>query len=292
MSVKKHFKRLGLSLVSLLIIVSILLPLLLIIFSSFQYEEALIGPNFKFEKMWFTLDNYRYIFTGEIPKSPGGDVRSRITQSVRKLPITVFNSFFVAICTALVNLIFCSGASYIFAYKKFKGKKIIYLFVLLSRIIPPIAVIVPFFTIIKAMGLLDTKLSLIFIYSAMTLPISLFIFRTYMEKIPKEISDAALIDGCGDFKVLYKIIIPISRPGLIAGTIFAFFLSYIEFRFALGLTQSYKSRTVPVLLSGLAASPDLSYSMLCSTLILAMIPSIAVGLFVRKYLTGMVPQLK
>ena len=232
----------------------------------------------------FTTENYKYILFGIPIKSSDGELRSRITSSAREVPKALKNSFIVASITALINYLICTISAYVFAYKKFGGSKIAYFYVLLSRIIPPVAVIVPFFTIIQKLNLLNTKTSLILVYIAMTLPITLYFFRIHFEKIPIEIKEAAMLEGCSDFTILRKIIIPISLPGLIAGSLFAFFLAYGEFLFALSLTQTYISKTLPVLLSGIISNPDLSYSLLCSIVVIAIIPSISIGFIVRKYL--------
>jgi ABC-type glycerol-3-phosphate transport system permease component len=233
----------------------------------------------------FTMSNYKYILFGIPIKLSGGELRSRITSSAREVTKALKNSFIVASITALTNFLICTISAYVFAYKKFRGSKIAYFYVLFSRIIPAIAVVVPFFTIIQKLNLLNTKISLIFVYSAMTLPITLYFFRVHFEKIPIEIKEAAMLEGCSDLTILRKILIPISLPGLIAGSLFAFFLAYGELLFALSLTQTYVSKTIPVLLSSIVGNPDLSYSLLCSTVVFAIIPSIFIGLIVRKYLT-------
>jgi multiple sugar transport system permease protein len=270
---------------SLLLIVFIFLPFALIIFSSFQNESMLLRPVFSTSKESFTLENYKYILFKTPIISSTGELRSRVTASAQEIPITLKNSIFVASITALINLIICTIAAFVFAYYKFRGSLITYFFVLLSRIIPPIAVTVPFFTIIKNAGLLDTRISLIFVYCAMTLPITLYFYRVHFEKIPVEIKEAAMLEGCSDMMILTKIILPITRPGLLAGALFAFFLSYGEFLFALSLTQTNKARTLPVLLSGIISNPDLSYALLCSAVVIAIIPSIVIGFIVRKHLT-------
>jgi len=275
----------GLYVGSLLLLIFILLPFTLIIFSSFQYEEALLRTEFDTNKDSFTMSNYKYIFFGIPMESRGGELRSRVISSVRKIPKAFSNSFIVASITALVNFLVCTISSYIFAYKKFRGSKIAYFYVLLSRVIPAAAVVIPFFTIIQKLNLLDTKTSLVFVYSAMTLPITLYFFRVHYEKIPIEVKEAATLEGCSDYTVLRKIIIPMSLPGLMAGTLFAFFLAYSELLFALALTQTYTSKTIPVLLSIIVGSPDLSYSLLCTTLVISATPSIFIGFIVRKYLT-------
>jgi len=269
---------------SILLIIFIFLPFVLIILSSFQNESMLLQPEFNISKESFTLENYKYILFRIPILSPIGELRSRVTASAQEIPVTLKNSVFVALITAVINLIICTVAAFVFSYYKFRGSVITYFYVLLSRIIPPIAVTVPFFTIIRNAGLLDTRISLILVYCIMTLPITLYFYRVHFEKIPLEIKEAAMLEGCSDMMILKKIILPITRPGLLAGALFAFFLSYGEFLFALSLTQTNKARTLPVLLSGIISNPDLSYALLCAAVVIAVIPSIVIGFIVRKHL--------
>jgi len=266
---------------SILLIIFIFLPFVLIILSSFQNESMLLQPEFNISKESFTLENYKYILFRIPILSPIGELRSRVTASAQEIPVTLKNSVFVALITAVINLIICTVAAFVFSYYKFRGSVITYFYVLLSRIIPPIAVTVPFFTIIRNAGLLDTRISLILVYCIMTLPITLYFYRVHFEKIPLEIKEAAMLEGCSDMMILTKIILPITRPGLLAGALFAFFLSYGEFLFALSLTQTNKARTLPVLLSGIISNPDLSYALLCAAVVIAVIPSIVIGFIVH-----------
>ncbi len=272
---------------SLLLIIFIFLPFVPFIFSSFQNETILLRPEFIMSKESFTLENYKYILFKTPILSSTGELRSRITASAQEIPVTLKNSIFVSLITALINLIICTIAAFVFVYYKFRGSSVIYFYVLLSRIIPPIAVTVPFFTIIRNAGLLNTRISLILVYCAMTLPITLYFYRVHFEKIPIEIKEAAMLEGCSDIMILTKIILPITRPGLLAGALFAFFLSYGEFLFALSLTQTNKARTLPVLLSGIISNPDLSYALLCAAVVIAIIPSIIIGFIVRKHLINL-----
>ena len=293
MTLKKHIKKILLYFCMLCVFLFILVPILWIFFMSFQYEEDILAPTFKLNSKDLIVDNYKYIFTGIAPRQKGSMIRSRVAESARYILPTVVNSLIVASCVALINFGVGLTAAYTFLYKKFKGKEGIFICVLLSRLLPPMAVVIPFFVIVKSLNLLDTKLSLILIYSAMTLPLTVFFFRGYLSRVPFEIIDASFIDGCSEPQMMWHVLIPVARGGVMAGTILAFFFSYIEFIFALTLGLTYKSKTMPVLIAALSTTRDISYSLICADIVLAIIPTIIIGFIVRKYLVGgVIPQLR
>lgn len=293
MVLRKHIKKILLYFCMLCVSIFILVPILWILFMSFQYEEDIIAPTFSLKPREMIIDNYKYIFTGVAPRQKGSMIRSRVVESARYILPTVVNSLIIASCVALINFGVGLSAAYTFLYKKFTGKEAIFVCVLLSRLLPPVAVVIPFFIIIKSLNLLDTKLSLILIYSAMTLPLTVFFFRGYLSRIPSEVIDAAFVDGCSELQMMWRILIPMAKGGVLAGTILAFFLSYIEFLFALSLAQTYRSKTMPVLIAAISSSRDISWSLLCADVILAIIPTVIIGFIVRKYLVGgIIPQLR
>lgn len=293
MVLRKHIKKILLYFCMLCVFIFILVPILWILFMSFQYEEDIIAPTFSLKPREMIIDNYKYIFTGVAPRQKGSMIRSRVVESARYILPTVVNSLIIASCVALINFGVGLSAAYTFLYKKFTGKETIFICVLLSRLLPPVAVVIPFFIIIKSLNLLDTKLSLILIYSAMTLPLTVFFFRGYLSRIPSEVIDAAFVDGCSEPQMMWRILIPMAKGGVMAGTILAFFLSYIEFLFALSLAQTYRSKTMPVLIATISSSRDISWSLMCADVILAIIPTVIIGFIVRKYLVGgIIPQLR
>lgn len=133
----------------------------------------------------------------------------------------------------IINLVIGSVAAYTFSRLQFRGKTSTFNFFLGSRLIPVIAVAIPYYVIIQTMGLLDTHISLILVYLALTIPFSIWFLTLYFNGIPQDFEDAALIDGCSRFQALVRIVIPMSLPGFVAAAAFSFMTSYNEFLFAL-----------------------------------------------------------
>lgn len=168
-------------------------------------------------------------------------MRSRISQEARLIAPALKNSFVVAIAVMLVNLILGTPAAYTFARISFRGKKFGYNFMLASRLMPAMAIAIPYYIIIMSFKLLDTYLALIMVYSALTLPFTVWFLTLYISNIPRDMEDAGLVDGCTPFQALTNIVVPLMAPGLVAAAAFAFMSSYNEFLFARFLTQTIKT---------------------------------------------------
>jgi multiple sugar transport system permease protein len=234
-----------------------------------------------------TLDNYNYVFTGKIPTSyeVKGQLRSRISQEARLIAPALKNSFIVAIAVMAINLIIGMPAAYTFARLNFKGKKPGYNFILASRLMPAMAVAIPYYVIIQTLKLLDTYLALILVHSALTLPFTIWFLSLYIGNIPREMEDAGLVDGCTPFQALTRIVVPMMAPGLVAAAAFAFMTSYNEFLFARFLTQTIKSQTGPMIIASISGNPDASYSLISVCITLGVIPPLILAITMRKWLT-------
>lgn len=164
------------------------------------------------------------------------------------LPFSTYtlNSLIIAISATLLTLFIGSLAGFAFSRFKFKGKDIFLLIFLLSQMLPGASVIIPLFQLIRSAGLYDTHIGLILIHTAVLLPFVIWLLYGFFKTIPIEVEDAALIDGCSRLMALRKVLLPLALPGLGATALFAFLGSWNEFFFALILTTSDSTRTIPV----------------------------------------------
>lgn len=268
--------RFGIYVGAFLLLFFITAPLLWLVISSIIPEEAIL----EFPPNWFgygiTNDNYVYIFTGQIPDShlTSGQMRTMISQEVRLVPRAIVNSLVVATGVMLINLVVGSLGAYAYARLRFPARRTTFFFITLSRLIPPVALAVPYYVIVQNLKLLDTYWALIAVYSVLTLPFTILILTLYFRGIPQEIEEAAEIDGCGPFDILWRITIPLALPSLIGTGLFAFMLSYSEFLFALLITTSIKTRTLPVILTSVSWNPDITWSLLSASIVLGLIPTL------------------
>lgn len=262
-------------------------PFLWVLSASFQLESEL----FRQPPHWFppnpTVENYEYVFTGKIPTVyERGLLPTRLTQQAQFLVPATLNSFIVAITVTAINLIFGTLAAYTFAREKFNGRNMAFLFILASRLLPTVAVAIPIFMIINVVGMLDTKRALVLLHSAFTLPFTVGVMTLYFRKLPREIEEAALIDGCTRFSALRYVTLPLAAPGLAAVGAFAFLFSYSEFVFSLFTTQSINAKTVSVITSSIATNPAANYTMISVGVILSIIPPLIVALAFRRHITS------
>ena len=156
------------------------------------------------------------------------------------------NSLIVASSATILTLCVGSLAAFAFARFRFPGRKQILLVLLLSQMLPGASVIIPLFQLLKSAGLYDTHIGLILVHSAVLLPFVIWLLHGFFSGIPREVEDAALIDGCSRLQALRRVILPLALPGLGATALFAFLGSWNEFFFALILTTSDTTRTIPV----------------------------------------------
>jgi multiple sugar transport system permease protein len=277
----------GLNLLVVLLIVYIAGPFLWVVSASFQGENELLRKPPSFVPKNPTTDNYRYVFTGKVPTAyeVTGQLRSRISQEARLIAPALRNSFIIALSVLLINLVFATPAAYSFARLRWRFKGGFYNFILGSRLMPAMAIAIPYYVIIQSLKLMNTYLSLILVHSALTIPFSIWFLTLYISNIPREMEDAGLVDGCNYFQVLTKVVVPMVMPGLVAASAFAFMTSYNEFLFARFLTTSIASQTGPVIISSISGNPDASYSLISVCLTLGMIPPIILAITMRRWLT-------
>ncbi len=284
---KRMFNTVILNLVTLLLIIFIVGPLIWVAVASIQGENELLRKPPRIIPQNPTLDNYDYVFTGKIPTDyeVKGQLRSRISQEARLIPSALKNSFVVASTVMGINLILGALAAYTFSRLSFRFKTFTFNFFLGSRLMPVIAVAIPYYVIVQTLGLLDTYLSLILVYLALTIPFTIWFLTLYFNGIPRDFEDAALIDGCSPFQALVRVVLPISMPGLVAAAAFAFMTSYNEFLFARFLTQTISTQTGPVIIAAIAGNPDASYSLISVAMTLGLIPPLILALVLRRWLT-------
>lgn len=276
-----------LNLLALLLLIYIVAPFLWVAIASFQGEVELLSRPPHLIPQNPTLDNYNYVFTGKIPEAyeVKGQVRSRISEEARKIGPALKNSFVVAGVVMLINLLIATPAAYTFARMTFTGKKPAYNFILASRLLPAMALAIPYFIILRTLKLMDTYTGLIVVHLVITLPFTIWFLSLYISNIPREMEDAGLVDGCTPFQVLLRIVVPMMIPGLVAAAAFAFMTSYNEFLFARFITQSIKTQTGPVVIASIAGNPDASYTLISVCITLGLIPPLILAITMRKWLT-------
>jgi multiple sugar transport system permease protein len=194
------------------------------------------------------------------------------------------NSTVVAlIVTALSMLIGCLAA-YNLARFNYRGKSYVSLYILFAYVFPPFFLMIPLNIVINMIRLGDTLIGLILAHLAYTVPFSTWILRGYFMGMPKDIEDSALVDGCSRFQALWRVVLPISAPGLVTAAIFSFTLSWDDLIFALVILSKAENYTLPLAISLFMQGGEVyAWGELAASTILATIPPVALYLLIQKY---------
>ncbi len=198
-----------------------------------------------------------------------------------------FNSIFVTCTASLISVILGTLAAYALSRFKFKAGFInnndITFFFISQRIMPPIVLSIPFFLMLGFLGLLDNLFGLILVYIVLLMPIAVWIMVDFFNKLPQEIDETALIDGCNPYQAFFKVVVPNSIPGLIVAGLFCIIFGWIDFFFAFILTFT-EVQLLPVKIVALNSSVTPWWSLSASALV-SVAPLIVVAFIVERYLS-------
>ena len=193
------------------------------------------------------------------------------------------NSISISLATALIALAFSVCAAYAFSRFSFRGSSALLMLVVMSQMLPGSSILIPLFQVIRILGLLDTHPGMILIYTGFAIPFCTWLLNGYFRAIPEELEQAALIDGCSRLALLYRIILPLAAPAVIAVGTFAFLLSWNEFTFAFVFTKS-NALTIPVGLRAAFLGQYVNkYDQLFAASLIFSLPPIAIFVSLQKY---------
>lgn len=234
-----------------------LFPIVWVVLSSFKTNREILSNGLQLPST-FSFSGYK--------------------QALEMAPILKFfvNSLIVSFASTALNVFILAMAGYVFAKKKFRFKNLIFGILSLSMVIPSTALMSPVYTVITKLHLYDTKMALILVYTALNMPISLMILRSAFAAIPTELEEAAYIDGAGFFRTFWQVMMPCAKGGLASAAVLAFLGSWNEFTFALLLTSSTSTRTLPLSLSYFTSQFSFNYTAMFAAITIAVLPSIIV----------------
>ena len=278
---------------SLLLVIYVSGPVAWLVSSSLQSESDItaVPPNWLPPKV--TFGNFEAIFatgkrevTYETRRQGDPATGNFLPSGAENLLPSLWNSFVVGLWVAILNLVVSITAAYAIAVIHFRGRQTALYSILVTRVIPDIALIVPLFLVIRNFGLINTRLSLIITYLAVTLPFTIFILISYFEQIPRDLYRAARADGASHWQALTHVYLPLSLPALVASLMFAFLTSWNEFIFALILTQSIVSQTLPIVISGFVMDFTTSFSFVNAAGVIAIVPPVVLAVLFERYIVS------
>ena len=216
-----------------LVLIFALLPVLWIISLSFKTPATITDQSFIPTE--FSLENYKSLFEGGIDESP----------FIKPL----INSLGIALITTFISIILASFAAYAIARLDFPGRSVMLAGALAIAMFPPISTVGPLFDMWRTLGLYDTWPGLIIPYLTFSLPLAIYTLVAFFREIPWDLEKAAQVDGATPFQAFRKVIVPLAAPGMFTAAILVFIFAWNDFLFAISLTSSDASRTVPAALA-------------------------------------------
>ncbi|MGD1823125.1 MAG: carbohydrate ABC transporter permease [Pleomorphochaeta sp.] len=202
------------------------------------------------------------------------------------LPRLFLNSIIVAVCATAVNLIVSSMGAFAIAREKFKFNNLLLSIIMAGVLVPIIALMVPYFRLINNLHLIDNLGGLIIVYAAINLPISVYLIHGFMSTIPKELEEAATIDGCTFAQRFTKVVFPLSQAGLATAGVLMFIYCWNEFTYAMLLTNSVRARTLQLGIRYFKSQFVVDYTSMLAAIVITMIPTIVVYIFMHDQIIG------
>jgi multiple sugar transport system permease protein len=193
------------------------------------------------------------------------------------------NSYLVSGIVTLLTVIVAIMAAYGFSRYEFRFKKVSNLLVISTQTVPPITLLIPYFGMVVMFGIFDTYFALILTYMVFTLPYAILLMTGYFNTLPKELDEAVLMDGGSSWTTLWRVIVPVSIPGIVATAVYTFLLSWNEFLFALTLTKSMDLRTVPIGISLLMGQHAFEWNEMMAMSVLGSVPLLILYLIAQRY---------
>jgi ABC-type glycerol-3-phosphate transport system permease component len=218
-----EYALLGLTLAVIFVLVY---PTAWIFIASFRTPETMFAV-----RGWvFTIDNYVHLLGSGFAHA-------------------IFNSLFLCASSVALSTVVAVVAAYVFSRLRFHGKRPLFAAVMLGQTFPWIILVTTLFILFARLGLLNNYLGMIFVYVSVSIPFSIYLLVGYLEAVPRSLDEAAILDGCSQFQVIWRIVFPIMLPGVVATTTYAFLLCWSEYLFALAFLTQTDLKTMPLLLS-------------------------------------------
>lgn len=255
-------------LVLLIATVAVIFPVFWMITSALRPSSELFSVPPKFLPETFTVDAFTEAWSNT------------------QLPKFLLNSIIVVLFSTVIGLVFSTLAAYGLSRYEFRGKGSFLTFLLMTQMFPSIMLLIPYFQIISELGLYNKLSALVITYASFTVPFCSWILYGYMRSIPRELDEAAYLDGCSPFQAFYKVVLPLAKPGIIATSIFSFITGWNEYIYSLTLIQSEGRRTLTVGIGILAGNDALDWNALMASSVIAVVPMVLIFVFFQRHLVG------
>jgi len=251
----------------------ICLPGLWIVISSLRPTVEIMAKPAVWIPQELSLEAYRAMFSGV---GQGG------------IPVWDYfrNSLIISVTSTAIALVIGMSGGYAFARFRFRGKSAVFLGLMLTRSVPGVALSLPLFMVYARLGIIDTHFGLILTYVALNVPFTIWLIDGFFRQVPKDLAEAAQIDGCTRWQAFWQVEFPLAGPGIASAGIFAFLTCWNEYALASQLTRSVDSKTLPVGLLDYTAEFTIDWRGMCALAVVMIVPALALTFIIQKHLVS------
>lgn len=232
-----------------------------------------VRPNLEVMKMppsWipevFTLEGYAKIFSNP------------------RYLLVFLNTTVVSLIVTAISLFLGAMAAYALARFRFVGQRTVLMFLITTQMFPLVLLCIPYFRIFITLGLYDTRTSLVIVYLTFTLPFCILMLRSYFMNIPRDIEEAAMVDGCTRLGAIFRTLVPMSYPAFIGAGLYTFLLAWNEFLFAVVLIESWENRVLTMAIYSLMAEFVTDWNAMMAFSVLASLPLVVAFIFLQRFM--------
>ena len=273
----------GLHAANALVILFFLLPLIAALFGAFQSEKNLHADTSGLWPPEWTLDNFRVILSGGAQRGAVFERATYLPDNIKKIHFALINSTIISLSVTLLTLIFASLTAYTVA--RLRTRWVIWLMNInvFARFVPVIVLMVPLYVTFRGIGLLNSIWGVIIALTGFLLPYGILILTPYFATIPRELDDAARIDGCSRFSVFFRIIVPLSTPALASYGAIVFVIAWNDLLIPLILNNRAEFMTLPVMIASLVGDVFVFFNLLMAICLIALAPTVILVLLLRRF---------
>ena len=257
-----------------------LAPIYWVVVSSISTRQELYARPYK---IWFpskpTLESYQTIFTEGAKFRDGG-----FSPTAGLMSSGLRNSVIISVASAGIVTLMATAAGYAFARMEFRGKNLIFLLIMFMLPLPIWVSLIALFFIMSQLKLVDTLLGLILIFVTLLMPLSVWMMTTFVRDIPSEIQDAARVDGADRWRLVYSIILPLARPGMVAVFLVGMLTTWNNFLIPLIFTRSADSQPLTIVLTLFIGQYEVAWEDMSAAAVVTMLPPFLMALFFQRYL--------
>ncbi|GHO97144.1 sugar ABC transporter permease [Reticulibacter mediterranei] len=251
----------------LIVAIIMIFPFLWVVITSIRPDSEMFASTFQLIPKLVTFANYQALFASSFASY-------------------IVNSIIVCCCATLLSCTVALLAAYSFSRKRFRGRGVLLLSISFSQLFPFVILITPIYAIFYSLGLVNNFLGLIIAYIAITLPFSIYMLYGYLDAVPYELDEAAIVDGCSTLGVIFRVIVPVAGPGIAATAVYMFISTWEEFLFAQTLMTNGANWTVPVGLASFIGEYTSQWGTMMAASVVSTIPTLILFFFIQRRLVS------